>query len=363
MQKLLIAAAALAALTSLPLQAADDETVLNIYSARGEATSEDLYNDFMESSKLRVNRSENDAETTLQRLADEDPKDKDDEEQAEARPDVVLLDGVAHLDAAAQQELLQPVQSKQLDEAVPKALRASADDDGGTPWFGLSRRARVIVYDPDQVDADDIKTYEQLADSKHKGKLCMAPATSAANLGLLAAMIAHDGKDDTQAWLKGVTDNLARDAGGTDAEQIQAVAAGECEITLANHYEWTRLLRSDESADRDVARSVAVAFPNQDSWGTHVDVAGGAVARHAPHAKQAVQFLEYVVSEPGQNLFANSNDEWPVLADDPFDNAQLQALLGEQDDFTADDTPLADIASHLDEARKLAAGDGAGGDD
>ena len=354
MQKLTLAAAALAALMVTPVHAADDETALNIYSARGEATDENLYNDFMEASGLHVNRSERDTATTLQRLADESAAQ--DEENRDAHADVVLLNGLANLHAAAAQGLLQPLKSQTLEQAVPEKLRAKTNDDGATPWFGLSRRARVIVYDPDQIDAGDVQTYEQLADVRHKGELCMTAASDAANQGLLAALIAHNGSKKAEDWLRGVNDNLAVTAGGSDTDQIKAVAAGKCKITLSYHFDVTQLMRSDEAADRDIARSVVVVFPNQDSWGTHVDVAGVALARHAPHAEQAQAFMDYLVSEQGQNLFANSNDEWPVVKDYRFDNERLQALLGKQDSFKSDDTPLGQIAAHLDEARKLTGG-------
>lgn len=346
MQNLLIAATVLAALVAAPLASAADETVLNIYSARGDATNEKLYNNFMDTTGMRVNRVENDSATTLDLLENEEGKD--------SGADVVLLDHLANLHAAAAQGLLQATRSDELDAAVPQSLRAAADDNGGTTWFGLAWHARVIVYDANQVDAGDVKTYEQLADDKNRGKLCMSPAADAANQGLLAALIAHNGSKEAKSWLRGVTRNLAGTARGTDTDQIKAVAAGQCQVTLANHDALTRLMRSDDAPDRDIARSVAVAFPNQDSWGTHIDVAGAAVAKQAPNGRAAVQFLEYLVSDPGQNLYANSNDDWPVVQKLEFDNKTLDTLLDGQGDFKIDETPLSEIATHLDEASELA---------
>ncbi|MFA7527481.1 MAG: extracellular solute-binding protein [Ottowia sp.] len=345
MQKLLIAAAALAAIATIaPVQAANDDPVLNIYSARGEATDEALYNDFIKQSGIAVNRSENDSATTLESLKNEGK---------ESKADVVLLDGLANLHDAESSGLFRPVHSDALNEAIPESLRAKPAENGGTAWFGLARRARIIVYDPDQIDAADVSSYEQLADEKNQGRLCLAPLTDAANLVLVAALIEHDGSDQASSWLEDVARNLATPPAGSDTDQIRAVAAGRCGVTLAGHFYLARLMRADNAPDRDIADSVAVVFPNQDSWGTHMDVAGAAVARHAPHADQAVRFLEYLVSEQGQNLYANSNDEWPIVAKYKFDNDALEELLGEHKDFKADRTPLSQIASHLDEARKL----------
>lgn len=346
MQNPFIAAVALATLVAAPLAWAADETVLNIYSARGDATNEELYNNFMEASGMRVNRVENDNATTLDLLENEAGKD--------SVADVVLLDHLANLHAATTGGLLQETRSDTLDAAVPPSLRAATGNDRGTPWFGVAWHARIIVYDPNQADAGKVRTYAQLADDQNKGKLCMTPLDGAENLGLLAALIAHDGSQEAERWLQGVTDNLAGAATGSDADQIKAVAAGQCQVTLANHDALTRLMRSEEAADRDLARSVAVVFPNQDSWGTHIDVAGAAVAKHAPHGPAAVQFLEYLASEPGQNLYANSNDDWPVVEKLRFDNDRLDTLLNGQDDFKIDQTPLSEIAAHLDEASALA---------
>lgn len=353
MSKRLLAAATLAALAAgagAPLHAAaadEDSAELNVYSARGAATDEDLYNSFMASTGLRVQRFENDDATTLQMLADE--------QGADAKADVVLLNGLAHLHTAAQDGLLQPLASETLTQAVPQALRGTAVQDRGALWYGLSRHARVIVYSADQLDAQDLRSYADLADARHKGKLCLTSLDSAANQSLLAAMIAHDGRDSAEQWLRGVTDNLARPPAGTDAEQIAAVAAGQCQITLADHNTVARLRHADNEEERDIGQSVAVVFPNQQSWDTHMDVAGAGLAKNAPHPQAAVQFLEYLAGDQGQNLFANSNDEWPVDPELQFDNDALAALTEDQPDFKADETPLADLAQHLDTARELAA--------
>lgn len=344
MQKFLLATAVLAAATT-PLHAADDEPVLDVYSARGEATVEAVYNDFIERSGIRINRLENDNATTFERL-----KAESDDPNA----DVVLLDGLAWLHAANIQNLLKPVQSDALDAVVPERLRAAPTQDGGTAWFGFAQRARVIVYNPQQVKSDEVRTYAQLADSQNKGKLCMTPATDGANLGLLSAMIEHEGAEKTESWLKSVTGNLAGAPAGTDADQVRAVADGTCQIALADHFALAQFMRSDVAEEREMAKSVAVMFPNQGSWGTHVDVAGAAVAHRAKHPDEALKFLEYLGSEQGQNLFANGSDEWPVVEKLRFDNDTLQTLLDGQENFKGDETPLHQIANHLGAARDLA---------
>jgi len=141
-------------------------------------------------------------------------------------------------------------------------------------------------------------------------------------------MTEHLGAAATEIWLKGLVDNMARTPKGGDTDQIKAVASGECGVALTNSYYLARLLRSTSTADKAVVDRVGVVFPNQQSWGTHMNVAGGAVARHAKNSANALTFLEYLVSPEAQNHFANGNNEWPVVKGLTLDNPALKTMTG-----------------------------------
>ena len=309
---------ALSALLCLGTVQAQDK-VLNLYSARHYPTDEALYSDFTKATGIKINRVDSDDAGIIARLKAE----------GSASPaDVILLVDAARLWRGEVDGMFLPVKSKALEAAVPAQLRAKTADDGGTPWFGLSTRARVVVYDKLKVNKQDVDTYEKLADPKNKGKLCIRSGSHPYNLSLFGAMTEHLGPAQTEVWLKGLVNNMAREPKGGDTDQIKAVASGECGIAVTNTYYLARLMRSTNPADKAVTERVGVVFPNQQTWGTHVNVAGGAVARYSKNTANAVKFLEYLVSPEAQNHFANGNNEWPVVKGLKLDNPALQAMTG-----------------------------------
>ncbi len=309
---------ALSALLCFSTAQAQDK-VLNLYSARHYPTDEALYNDFTKATGIKINRVDSDDAGIIARLKAE----------GSASPaDVILLVDAARLWRGEVDGMFLPVKSKVLEAAVPAQLRAKVADDGGTPWFGLSTRARVVVYDKLKVNKQDVDTYEKLADPKNKGKLCIRSGSHPYNLSLFGAMTEHLGPAQTEVWLKGLVNNMAREPKGGDTDQIKAVASGECGIAVTNTYYLARLMRSTNPADKAVTERVGVVFPNQQTWGTHVNVAGGAVARYSKNTANALKFLEYLVSPEAQNHFANGNNEWPVVKGLKLDNPALQAMTG-----------------------------------
>ena len=262
---------------------------LNLYSARHYQTDEALYANFSKATGIKINRIDADDAGVLARLK---------AEGAASPADVVLLVDAARLSLAESDGLFQPVKSATLQQRIPAYLQG-ADDGNGAQWFGFSTRARVIVYNKDSVQRADVDTYEELADPKNKGKVCTRSGSHPYNLSLFGAVLQHDGAAATEAWLKGIVANMARPPKGGDTDQIKAVASGECGIAITNSYYLARLMRSTKPEDKAVMEKVAVVFPNQQSWGTHVNVAGGAVARHAKHRAEAVLFLEYLASDCG----------------------------------------------------------------
>ena len=312
-----LAMAALAA-ASFSAAALANEQVINLYSARHYPTDEVLYSDFTKATGIKINRVDSDDAGIIARLKAE----------GSASPaDLILLVDAARLWRGETEGMFLPIKSKTLEAVIPAQLRSQATADG-TAWFGLSTRARVIVYDKIKVKRDDVDTYEELADPKNKGKLCIRSGSHPYNLSLFGAMTEHLGAAATETWLKGMVDNMARAPKGGDTDQIKAVASGECGIAVTNTYYLARLMRSTIPADQAVMERVGVVFPNQQSWGTHVNVAGGAVARYSKNPANAVKFLEYLVSPEAQNHFANGNNEWPVVKGLKLDNPALKAMTG-----------------------------------
>ena len=311
------------------------EKVLNVYSARHYQTDEQLYGDFSRQTGVKINRIELGDEPLLERMKSEGDK---------SPADVVLLVDATRLYRAQKDGLFQPVQSKVLTERIPAEFRA-----GDNSWFGFSNRARIIVYNKENVDPKDVQTYESLADPKNKGKVCTRSGSHPYNLSLFGAMIEHHGIEKTETWLKGVVDNMARSPKGGDTDQINAVASGECGVALSNSYYLVRLMRSDKPADKEVVSKVGMVWPNQATTGVHMNLAGGAVARYAPHKAIAVQFLEYLASDQAQAYFANGNNEWPTVSTADTGNDVL-ASLGK---FKADKMPTDKMAARSADAQKL----------
>jgi len=273
---------------------------LNLYSARHYNTDEALYGNFSDLTGIKINRVDAEPDPLVQRLKAEGDK---------SPCDVLITTDAGRIERARQMDLLQPVASEILLKAVPAHLR-----DPDNNWFGFSKRARVIFYNKEKVTAAEApKNYEDLSDPKWKGKLLIRPSGHIYNQSLVGSLLAADGPEKAEAWCRGVAANLARPPRGGDTDQIKAAAAGEGVIAIANTYYYVNLMRSKKPGDKEVASKVGVVFPNQSNRGTHVNISGGAVARHAPNKAAAVKFLEYLVSPQAQKYFAEGNSEFPVV--------------------------------------------------
>jgi len=221
-----------------------------------------------------------------------------------------------------------PIRSRALEEAIPTHLRGKPAADGGIPWFGLSARARIVVYNKESVSRVDVDTYEKLADPVNKGKLCIRSGSHPYNLSLFGTVLEHNGEVATEAWLKGLVANMARPPKGGDTDQIKGVASGECGIAVTNSYYLARMMRSEKPEDKAVVEKIGVVFPNQATYGTHVNIAGGGVARYSKNQANAIKFMEYLASAEAQNYFANGNNEWPVARNVKSENPALEAMTG-----------------------------------
>ncbi len=279
--------------------AADDGNVVNVYSARHYDTDLALYERFEKRTGTRVNLIEGGSDGLIERIVNE----------AEFSPaDLLITVDAGRLWRAKQAGVFQAVDSTVLKERVPAHLR-----DPGGHWFGLSKRARVIVYNKAAGLPDGISRYEDLADPRLGGKVCMRSSGNIYNLSLLGSLIEHNGEGSASEWASGVVANFRRPPQGNDTAQLRAVAAGECGVSIANTYYIGRLLGSDNPQHRTVADGLGVLFPNQEDRGTHVNISGAGVTRHAPHRDSAVKFLEYLTGDDAQRLFAEGNNEYPVV--------------------------------------------------
>lgn len=332
MSKRILVTAILSSLAAAsPAFAADTE--LNVYSARHYQTDEALYGEFTKQTGIKINRIEAKEDELLERIRNEG---------ANSPGDVFITVDASRLANADKLGVFAPVKSAVLEERIPAHLRTDN-------WFSYSTRARIIVYNPELVKAEQVQTYEQLADPALKGKFCSRSGSHPYNLSLGAAMIEHNGAEKTEAWAKGLVDNFARAPKGGDTDQIKAVAAGECGVAIANSYYLARLMNSDKAEDKKVVDNIVAVWPNQQSWGTHVNVSGAGMLKHAPNKGAAVKFLEYLASDQAQAYFANGNNEWPVVASVKVANPALEKL-GE---FKADALPIGKLADSVAEAQRI----------
>jgi iron(III) transport system substrate-binding protein len=284
----------------LSCSALAQDKVLNLYSSRHYQTDEALYTGFTKLTGIKVNRIEAGEDALIERIRNEG---------ARSPADVLVTVDAGRLWRAEQLGLFQPAKSALLEARIPASFR----EPNGL-WYGFSLRARLIAYNKAKIRPDEIRNYEDLADAKWKGRVCMRSSSSIYNLSLMGALIEHLGEARAEAWAKSVKDNLAREPKGGDTDQLKSVAAGECDVTISNQYYYARLMRSQKPEERAVAEKLGIVFPNQSTWGTHVNISGAGVMKNAPHRDAAVRFLEYLASDEAQRYFADGNNEWPVVA-------------------------------------------------
>ena len=299
MRRLIQGLAVLAAGLGL-VSAAAAEEVLNLYSSRHYQTDEALYENFTKETGIKINRIEGKGDALIERIKSEG---------ANSPADVLLTVDAGRLWRADQAGLFQPVSSSVLQAAVPDNLRHPNGH-----WYGFSTRARVIYYAKDRVKPDAIGSYEELADPKWKGKVCIRSSSNIYNQSLLSSIIAAHGEKAAEDWAKGVVANFARGPQGGDTDQIRGVAAGECDLAVGNTYYYVRLMTKPKDKDKGVADKVGWIFPNQGDRGTHVNISGAGVLKNAPNKEAAIKFLEYLASEGAQRYFADGNNEYPVVA-------------------------------------------------
>jgi len=313
---------------------------LVIYTSRKDEMLKPLTDDFTKQTGITIQTVVDDTPQLIARL---------ESEGMQSPADVLMPVDVAMMDIAAKKGLLMPTQSNILNSNVPEAYR---DKEGR--WYGLGRRARVIIYNKAKVNPSLLSTYEDLADPKWKGKLLVRSSGHAYNQSLLAAIIANAGEEKAQAWANGIAANLVRAPQGGDRDQIRAVAAGEGDVAIANSYYYARFQASSLPEDQEVARKTGLFFPNQNApkgmlQGAHVNISGAGVVATSKQSQAALKFIEYLSGEQAQRFYADSNQEFPINQKVP-PSKYLQGLGS----FKADPTPLVSLSEFSQEAIRIA---------
>lgn len=272
---------------------------VNVYSSRHYDTDLALYENFTEMTGIEVNLIEAGADELIERIQ---------AEGVNSPADLLITVDAGRLWRAATAGILSPVDSEILEANVPEKYQHPEN-----LWFGLSTRARVIIFNQENGAPEGLDTYEDLADPAYEGMVCIRSSSNIYNISLMAELIEVLGAEAAEDWAEGVVANFAREPEGNDTAQIRAVAAGECDLAVANTYYVGRLLASDNEDDRAVGEAVGIIFPNQDGRGAHVNISGAGVLANAPNRANAIAFLEYLTSDEAQQLFADGNNEYPVV--------------------------------------------------
>ncbi len=297
---------------------------VNLYSARKEALIKPLLDQFTEKTGITVNLVTGKADALLTRLKSEGRN---------TPADVFLTTDAGRLHRAEEAKVLQPVQSESLSKAIPASYR---DPEGY--WFGLSLRARPIMYVKGKVDPKTLSTYEALATPEFKGEICIRSSSNIYNQSLVASMIAVDGEANTETWAKGLVGNMARPPKGGDRDQIKAAAAGQCDIAVANTYYFGKMLAGGDASQKAAAEKLAIFWPNQDGRGTHVNISGAGVTTHAKNKDNAIKLIEFLASEDAQAWYSQVNYEYPVR-----EGVEPSKVLAEWGNFKADNLNLSQL--------------------
>ena len=254
--------------------------------------------------------------------------------------DLVFTVDIGRLSEAKSLGITQPVKSKTLEDAIPGSYR-----DAEGHWYGLTLRSRVVYASKDRVKQDSI-TYEELADPKWKGRICTRSGQHAYNVSLIASMIAHKGEAEAEKWLNGLKNNLAHKPAGGDREQVRDVHAGKCDLAIGNTYYMALMLQNPDQ--KTWADGVKVLFPNAQDRGSHVNISGMALAKHAPNKENAVKLMEFLASPEAQGIYAQANNEYPISSE-----VAPSKVVQSWGKLHPDKLPLEDIANLRKKASEL----------
>lgn len=313
---------------------ATGDNVVNVYSARHYDVDEVLYDRFTDDTGIEVNILEGKPDELIERIKNEG---------AQSPADVYMAVDAGRLWRAQEAGIFQVAESEVLKSAVPESLRSPEGD-----WFGLTSRARLLVYNTANVEPSELSTYEALAEPQWKGRVCVRSSSNVYNQSLVGSMVETIGAEATEEWAKGLVANFARQPEGGDVDQIKAVASGLCDVAIVNHYYWARLAKSDDSANVEAISKTAVFFPNQADRGTHVNVSGMGLVKNAPNSENAIAFMEYLVSADVQEVFANTNNEYPVVP-----GVEVDPVVAELGEFKVDEVNVSSYGRNNPEVNEI----------
>jgi len=307
---------------------------INVYSARHYRSDEVLFKSFTARTGIRVNLIKGDSDQLINRLV---------MEGVDSPADIFITADAGRIGLAVEQGILQPIAFEGNRAMVPNHLR----DENGY-WTGLTQRARIIAYHRERVNADELSTYEQLTDSKWKGKILSRSSQSHYNQTMLASIIAAEGYDAALEWTQGVVGNFARPPQGNDRDQVKAVAAGVGDLAIVNTYYLGLLLRSSNSEERKVAEQMGVFFPNQNDRGAHINVSAMGVTTSSKNVDNAIKLIDYLLEKSSQEYLASENFEYPVHPE-----ASWPELLKTWGEFKGDEQSLTGLSGYIPDAMRI----------
>ena len=307
---------------------------INLYTHRHYDSDKILFEKFTKETGIKINVIKGSADQLIQRMISEGKN---------SPADILLTVDAGRLHRAKEAGVLQSINSKTINKNVPSEMR---DPDGF--WYGLTVRARVIVYAKDRINSNELSTYEDLATAKWKGKIAIRSSGNIYNQSLMASLIEANGSRRALRWAIGIRKNMARAPRGNDRDQVRAVAAGLADIAVVNTYYLGILANSKEKKDRDVFNKVSVFFPNQNNRGTHINISGAGIAKYSKNKSDAIKFIEFLTSPEAQETFGKVNYEYPLFIEN-----NKSDLLKSWGTFKADKQNLSILGIRNSEAVKL----------
>ncbi|WP_274309280.1 Fe(3+) ABC transporter substrate-binding protein [Solibacillus daqui] len=305
----------------------EESKEVNLYTSRHYDVDDTLYKEFEKETGIKVNVIKGEPDELLERIKREGNASK---------ADLFLTSDAARLFRAKEDGLLQAVSSDTLDKQVPGNFQ-----DTDQMWYGLTKRARVIVYNKETVKPEELSTYEALTEAQWKNRVLVRSSENVYNQSLLASMIEINGEEKAKEWANGLVTNFARNPEGGDRDQAKAIAAGIGDVAIMNTYYYGQMLNSTDPEEVKVAESLGVFFPNQDTTGAHVNISGAGVIKTSKNKDNAIKLLEYLTAPEAQTVFAETNYEYPVNPE-----ATSSELLKSWGEFKEQDIPLSTLGDH-----------------
>ena len=304
------------------------ENELNIYSGRKSYLIEPLINEFEKNKKVKVNVITGKSDEFIEKLKIE---------KNNPQADILLTTDIARLSRAKENNLFEKVNSEILKKNIPKKYISNDED-----WFGLSVRARPIIYSKERVNINELKNYEQLAEKKWKNRICMRSSNNVYNQSLISYMILNLGEKKTEEWIENLVKNFAKKPYGGDRDQIRAIAHGQCDVTVANTYYLANMLNSKNKKDKESAKKVSIFWPNQTTFGTHINLSGAGIIKGSKNYKNALAFLEFLSSKKAQEIYSKNIHEYSIRND-----VKPSETISKFGKFYADDSKLEEIGKKI----------------